>query len=156
MAVLRGEVPGWGSTGGPEGPYGTRPGGAGGSYGTRAGGPHRTEPGAGSGAVPPAPERGREEGRGHGTDPVVRTAGAARAAELLGAADAVRGVGDVALPDAAGLAARLRRGLGAEFEPARARGTALKQGDAIELLRAYVAETADSPEDRAADSPGSP
>lgn len=107
-------------------------------------------------------ERGQEEGRGQGTDPVVRTTGAARAAELLGAADAVRGVGDVALPDAAGLAARLRRGLGAEFEPARARGTALKQGDAIELLRAYVAETADtaedpdSPEGPAADSPDSP
>ncbi|AZM47010.1 AfsR/SARP family transcriptional regulator [Streptomyces sp. WAC 06738] len=69
----------------------------------------------------------------------------ARAAELLGAADSVRGVGDVALPDAADLAARLRRALGAEFEPARARGAALKQGDAIELLRAYLADTPGCP-----------
>ncbi|MFF0726871.1 BTAD domain-containing putative transcriptional regulator [Streptomyces sp. NPDC004134] len=67
----------------------------------------------------------------------------ARAAGLLGAADSVRGVRDVALPDAAGLAARLRRALGAEFEPARARGAALKQGDAVELLRAYLADTPD-------------
>ncbi|WP_234380341.1 AfsR/SARP family transcriptional regulator [Streptomyces sp. CMB-StM0423] len=67
----------------------------------------------------------------------------ARAAGLLGAADSVRGVGDVALPDAADLAARLRRALGAEFGPARARGAALKQGDAIELLRAYLAGTPD-------------
>ncbi|XLE01709.1 BTAD domain-containing putative transcriptional regulator [Streptomyces sp. 184] len=64
----------------------------------------------------------------------------ARAAELLGAADAVRGVGDVALPDAAELTARLHRALGADFGPARARGAALKQSDAVELLRAYVAE----------------
>lgn len=69
---------------------------------------------------------------------------AARAAELLGAADAVRGVGGVALPDAALLAGRLRRELGAGFEPARARGAVLKQGAAIELLRGYVTADADA------------
>lgn len=69
---------------------------------------------------------------------------AVRAAELLGAADAVRGVGDVALPDATELTARLRRELGTGFEPARARGAALKQGDAIELLRGYVTGHADT------------
>ncbi|WP_344295037.1 hypothetical protein, partial [Streptomyces synnematoformans] len=56
---------------------------------------------------------------------------------------------------AALLAGRLRRELGAGFEPARARGAALKQGDAIELLRAYVTADADAADaDTDADAAG--
>ncbi|WP_419994045.1 BTAD domain-containing putative transcriptional regulator [Streptomyces boninensis] len=61
----------------------------------------------------------------------------AYAAELLGAADGVRGV-RAAQPCPQQLAARLRRELGEDFEPARARGAELRQGDAVTMLRGYV------------------
>ncbi|GAA2065378.1 BTAD domain-containing putative transcriptional regulator [Streptomyces albiaxialis] len=59
----------------------------------------------------------------------------AYAAELLGAADAVRGVSDVAQPDAERLTAELRRALGEGFAAARARGAALGRREALALLR---------------------
>ncbi|MFG3255363.1 BTAD domain-containing putative transcriptional regulator [Streptomyces sp. NPDC048172] len=60
----------------------------------------------------------------------------AYAAELLGAADVVRGVGGVAQPDAERLTARLRRALGDAFAPAHARGAARTQPEALALLHA--------------------
>ena len=65
--------------------------------------------------------------------------GAESAAELLGAADAIRGIEAVGDPDVQQLTARLSRELGDGYAAARARGSSLGREDAIAMLRAAVA-----------------
>jgi predicted ATPase len=64
--------------------------------------------------------------------------GAESAAELLGAADAIRGIDAVGDPDVQRLTTRLHRELGDRFEAARARGSRLGRKDAIARLRAAL------------------
>ncbi|HYJ68514.1 MAG TPA: BTAD domain-containing putative transcriptional regulator [Nocardioidaceae bacterium] len=64
--------------------------------------------------------------------------GAQPAAELLGAADAVRGIEAVGDPDVQRLATRLRGELGDGFAAARTRGSTLGRKDAIARLRAAL------------------
>jgi predicted ATPase/DNA-binding SARP family transcriptional activator len=64
--------------------------------------------------------------------------GAESATELLGAADAVRGIEATGDPDVQQLATRLRRELGDGYAATRARGAALSRADALARLRAAL------------------